>query len=177
MLELNPQILQKYYLAIQLIRIVLCGEELCHGFADDSPNPYYDRTPYYIYVQIDDGYIHQLWTPFGKMIVLRGGWMSDLLDTTEDFLYKMNNRWIIEEVTNNVILCNYIESKDIEYCNKVKGYRNPYGDTKLYLIREIDDIAVADLVLNELKLYLSISTDYTRDKELFKQISQGTNTF
>lgn len=179
MLELDSQVLQKYYDAIHLIRLALCGEEISLGFKDwPTPNQFYRRTPYYMYLEINDKHLDRLWTPFGEVKLLGSGLYSELKSITEEFLYKMMNNWEIEDVTAKVMVSNYDEEEKKEY-NSHKGYESSYyKNATIYLIKKVGNIVLAESKPKELKLYSGFGTkNYERDTRLFKKVSNGKETF
>lgn len=185
--------LQLYYTAITKIRQILeevCSpfEYKCTGFESwPTPNPYYCRTPKYMFLETaiwKDGKeeIVLLYTPFGQVPLLSGGWCNEILKISKKFLKSMD--WKLIDVTKTIKVYNYIQEDDKKFGPfplKKEQWKGSGTPTKLYLISrvgEIDFISNKDNV--ELFFFSTLVLkhgQYEKDNEQFKQLSQNTNKF
>lgn len=117
--------LEKYYTAIAKIRTKLesvlseleGNDYVQNGFEVwPTPNPYYDRTPEYIFLETsvhtsytgeEEETLKQLYTPFGQVKLLGGGCGHRLLATSKAVLQEMD--WDVKDVSNEIKVYNYAQ--------------------------------------------------------------------
>jgi hypothetical protein len=148
-----------------------------------KPNPFYSRTPQYIFLEtagFKDGReeICDLYTPFGKVQLLSGGLLSDILSISGIFLETIRSTLV--DVTKKIQVYNYVQEDDRKYGPfplKKEHWPGAGTPTKLYLVQSAESI---DIEKSELVFFSSIvlaKGQYERDKAQFQELSEGKNCF
>jgi len=185
--------LRLYYSAITRIRKTL--EDVClkvgyktTGFESwPSPNPYYSRTSKYIYLETaiwEDGKeeIVTLYTPFGQVALLSGGWCHQILQISKNLLESMD--WKLIDVTKTIKVYNYVQEDATKFGPfplKKEQWSGSGTPTKLYLIAKVGEIDfISDIDNVELIFFSTLvlkKGQYEKDDKNFKQLSGNTNKF
>ena len=83
------------------------------GGLPSIPNPYYNRTPRYLYLETysygnNGEQIYKLWTPFGQLNLLESSLTKNRFACSRNFLQEMKHYWRLQDVSTTVK--NYIYS-------------------------------------------------------------------
>ena len=175
-----------YYSAISTIRDQL---ESCTNIKDMSgfirrpePNPYYCRTPSGLYLETTiigyanekgDEILRRLWSPFGEVELLGGGWLDKLKQVSTEFMSEMSSTWVLCDVSRDVNIYSYTKDKLYGPCKFNYTYNKTCSTTsRLYQIKSINNRALP--FQHGLTLYSDVSDiDYKKDNDLFIEVSGG----
>lgn len=183
----NIDELRPYYQAICQIQEVLkqaARENGCDVCYDCWPqhDPYCYRTPKYMFLgtSISDWNGEErevlciLYTPFGRVKLLAVGWLPMHIDTTKEFLAKMN--WEIEDVTERVDAYHYKQNVNVPLGPfSMSGCSSTY---KIYLVKSVGSI---DFCPENKKKYMIfdncrlIEGQEELDKKTFEELSTVTD--
>lgn len=159
------------------------------GGLPSAPNPYYNRTPRYLYLETysysnNGEQIYKLWTPFGQLNLLESGLTKNRFACSKNFLQEMKHYWCLQDVSN--IVANYIYSNSRKKVNLYGPYafrQQPWEDSNLqrhvYLIQEVNGyVFINDQDLSSNKLIIYSYAHLKPDQEekgrnLFLRLSQG----
>lgn len=141
-----------------------------------EPNPYYYRTSYNLYLLVDhfengERVLHSIMSPFGEVKLLGfTGCTANIQSFTSKFLETMD--WQLEDVTHK------LQTTWINLLKNRIGEKQSaaYPEKSFYLIKKVKDIEFIEpteyLYYNHVTL-----EDYSKDREFFKTISEGKNSF
>lgn len=157
----SPEELKPYYDFISKLKIAFDkahGERPYNGFKDfPTPGGCRCRTPDSIYLEMEEFGKMKLWTPFGEIILLHGGMLSDVL---EEIGQKFMKELELEDVSSKVRFYAFADGK--EYPKEISG--------KFYLLKGMK-------VPCSYKLYNYVKDDWKKDDEIFEIVSKGKNAF
>jgi hypothetical protein len=183
--------LKPYYAAIQKIRKALDSVANTINYATGFnvwpyPNPGHGRTPKYLFLETEilrSDYPEELvnlYTPFGEVKLLSGGFTSDLFHVSKEFLANID--WLIEEVTHKVHYYGHYDQKEnrkIAFLEK-ESWKNS-NSRRLYLIKSVGSINLfPDGVEEELTIFSNVMLavgQAEKDRAQFMELSNERNCF
>lgn len=185
-------ILRPYYRAIQQIRVTLEKSaqkfDYMTGFKGwPTPNEFHSRTPKYLFLETSVYHgkeeLCSLYTPFGEVKLLSGGWRDKMLGVSKDFFSSME--WELEDVTQRIHIFSYKQDMDRKigpYRFKTEQWKGAGCESKLYLIKSIpsanfyqESSSAEELILFDQALLAD--GQYAKDVQQFKCLSKGKNRF
>lgn len=145
-------------------------------------NSYYNCTSEYIYIEAtinpetNQERIICLWTPFGKIDLIRGGYGDDILEVSALFLEQFDGK--LKDVTNSIQVCPIYHQEE-DWCSSFNYGVNHFLDlkydhpTKIYLIEQFKTIQLChDIEHREpYVVYRTVTRSkhsYDESKESFK---------
>jgi hypothetical protein len=185
--------LKVFYDAISKIRNTLDSitnpKNYKNGFAGwNFPNPNFYRTSYNLILQTSyvkgdpNEVINYLYTPFGQVHLMSGGFKDTLMEISKEFMEKMN--WVIEDCSDNIKMFYYYNVKHKKLYYQIlptESYEGAGDIVRFYLIKMVDDIYLPcddDIcVAINLLEHPDGGTLYNDDRERFVDMSKNTNQF
>lgn len=194
----DEEAMRPYYTALSKFREVL-EESIVHkntkeqsigsGFrAHPSPNPSYDRSPRYLFLEMTD-HFSVFYTPLGKVAILNGGPFSLKKNVSQDVLDKMKGRWDLEEVTEKVNCRNFLvdeegkETQSKSYPFHKESWHGAGDHPQLFLIKSFDGVLLGPEGDQELVIFPNTSLTIAnggqveKDRALFTKLSGGKGCF
>ena len=205
----DKKTLETFYNAISKIRSVLETISTPIGYKTGftgwpTPNPIFLRTNGYLVlgtlvcVQMDGNVTEQLdimYTPFGEVHIMSGGWVTDMVNISKEFMDTMDMIWTIEDCTDKIkFFQGYdMESKCLRFhyprvvftVHETFHLDKPHAigcscSRKFYLIKNVDHIELpsdGEIIVAHRTRDGASSGLYENSLELFKSVSGGKNQF
>lgn len=172
----NEPLMRKTYKDIRRIRDVLLASVAESGFEnfwtgmdrDCTSNPHSYCTSESLYITMEryyEGYaISKLYTPFGMLQLLNGGYVPELVTVSDIFMKKLKQEYATTDVTNSHLVSFCFETKDKCTCDFAKAK----PDT---ILLRVD--AVEGKEFDSSNVLFAWGRDYDEAKAAFKKASHG----
>lgn len=199
----NNRLMKPYYDAIcELRKIFEPLHAKCESYCDNGftrcpfPDCFYHRSNKYIYIEVsfyesdNIHYINRLYTPFGEVKILGGGFGNELTRLSSNFISTIKNDQICEmyDVTDKIKVYNFRaydlleESGPLDF--HTESHNGANNTTKLYLLYFNNRFDFSKFInpkdnYEDHKIYqrVSLYKNFEHSRENFLLLSNGKNCF
>ena len=174
----NEGLMRKIYEDIRWIRDILLASVAESGFEnfwtgidkDCKPNPHAWCTSGSLYITMDRGYegyyLSDLYTPFGKLQLLNGGYIPEMVAVSNIFLKKLKRKYSTSDVTNSQMVTLSFETRNLAH-----DFAKVKPDT--ILLRVDSTVVFEGREFDTSNVLFSWGRDWDEAKSSFEKASRG----